>query len=160
MQKKVAFNHNLDEIPIEIRSKEDSVTTGEQKYIWFQGNVGQSFDQAKDSVDYISIAITVPTFSLWLANCNSANEKLFNPQPAGKEVILTIFKTATEVVIECDGVLCAKYTYSESTRNDNRCNVFTLPTRTLSFVDHSTQVATEFRVTGLWCYHNRFTLRG
>ena len=149
MQKKVAFNHNLDEIPIEIRSKEDSVTTSEQKYIWFQGDVGQSFDQAGYSVDYISIAIyTVPTFSLWLANCNGPNEKLFNPQPAGKEVILTVFKTATEVVIECDGVLCAKYTYSESTKNDNRCSVFTLPTRTLWFVDHSTQVATEFRLTG------------
>ena len=130
---------------------EDAVTSTKPKYVWLQGDVGQSFEQAgEDSVDYISIAISVPSFSLWLANCNGNNERMFDPKPVGKEVILTIFKTATEIVVECDGVPCAKYMYSESTKNDNRCNVFTVPTQSLwfHFVDFAAQVATQYRLTG------------
>ena len=155
VQKGVVFTHNLDEVPIEIKSSEDAVTTTQQKYVWLQGDVGQSFGQAGGgSVDFISFVFTVPNFSIWLANCNGPNQRMFDPQPVGKEVILTIFKTATEVVVECDGVPCVKYTYSESTSNDNRCNVFTVPTRSLWFVDWTTQVATQYRLTGLVCFHN------
>ena len=126
------------------------MTTTKQKYVWFRGDVGQSFEQAgEDPVDYISIAITVPNFSIWIANCNGPNQRMFDPQPVGKEVILTIFKTATEIVVECDGVPCVKYTYRESTSNDNRCNVHTLPTHSLWFVNFAEQVATEYRLTGL-----------
>ena len=117
-----------------------------QKYVWIQGGVG---DPSLYSINHISIAITVPKFSIWLANCNGPNQKWFDPQPVGKEVILTIFKTATEVVIECDGVPCVKYTYSESTSNDIRCYVHKLPTQSLWFVNFAEQVATEYRLTGL-----------
>ena len=149
VQKGTVFSHNLDEIPIEIKVNEYAVTTSKQKYVWFEGNVGQSFEQAgKGSVNKISIAITVPNYSIWLANCNGPNQEWFEPQPEGNEVILTIFKTATEVVVECDGVPCVKYTYSEST-NDNRCNVHTLPTQSLWFVNFDEQVATQYRLTGV-----------
>ncbi|XP_063690487.1 uncharacterized protein LOC134823067 [Bolinopsis microptera] len=137
----VEFEHNLDVAPIEIKSNEESVTTSEQKYLWLQGKVG-------DIVNGFSTAILVPNYHLWLGNCNNNNKAVFNPPPQGNEIIWTIFKTKTKMVIECNGVFCNEYTYnSESVSDDARCKVSTKPTDTLHFVKFDAQVATEYRIT-------------
>ena len=143
------FDHNLDVAPIEIKSNEDPLTTVGKKYIWLKGKVGNSDKE-------FSTAIAVPNYHLWLGNCNNDNKLLavFNPPPQGKEIIWTIFKTPTKMVIECNGVFCNEYTYSEPV--EAGCKVFTKPTETLYFAQSSTQVATEYRITGM-AVRNRYS---
>ena len=139
------FDHNLDEIPLEIKSNDDKETK-KSKYVWFRGKVEDTF-----SVDHISVAISVPDYSLWMAECNGQGEKFFDPKPSGEEIIWTIFKTSEKMVIECNGVFCAEYTYSDtsSKKYKSMCNAFTLPTKTFYFVENPGQVATHYRLTGM-----------
>ena len=127
---------------MEIKSNEDEVATT-AKFVWFQAKVENTIFH-----DHISTAIPVPNYSLWLAFCNSPGELFFAPPPTGKEIIWTIFKTSEKMVVECNGVFCAEFTYSDSTKGDTRCKAYTLPTRKFYFVDDNTQVATHYRLTG------------
>ena len=141
-QNGVRFDHNLDEIPLEIRSNTPKGTSG--KYVWFQGTIASPVS----GKDVFSVALVIEDNSAWLGFCNGPGEVFFNPEPATTEVIWTVFKTSQEIVFECNGVFCLKYTYSDSTSNDAICNTFNQPSIQMFFVNHSGQVAEEYRASG------------
>ena len=141
-QKGVQFNHNLDEIPLEIQSNTPKGTSG--TYVWFKGTIATPVS----GESAFSVAIAIKDNSAWLAFCNGEGQAFFNPEPATTEVIWTVFKTSQEMVFECNGEFCLKYTYSDSTSNDAKCNTFNQPSIQMFFVDYSGQVAEEYRASG------------
>ena len=141
-QRGVKFAHNLDEIPLEIRSNTPKGTSG--KYVWFQGTIGSPVS----GEDVFKVALVIQDNSAWLAFCNGGGEAIFSPEPTTTEVIWTVFKTSQDMVFECNGVFCLKYTYSDSTSNDARCNTFNQPSIQMFFVDFTGQVAEQYRASG------------
>ena len=142
VQKGVKFDHNLDEVPLEIRSNTPKGTEG--KYVWFHGTIASPVND----LGTFSVAIVIEDNSAWLARCNWAGEAFFNPEPRTTEVIWTIFKTSQEMVFECNGEFCLKYTYSDSEENDERCETFNQPSIQIFFMDHDSQVAQAYRLSG------------
>ena len=141
-QKGVKFEHNLDEIPLEIRSNTPKGSSG--KYVWFEGTIASPVN----GKGWFSVALVIEDNSAWIAFCNGEGEDFFNPEPTTTEVIWTVFKTSQEMVFECNGVFCLKYTYSDSTSNDALCSTFNQPSIQMYFVDNSVQVAEEYRASG------------
>ena len=142
MLKGVKFDHNLDDIPVEIKSNTSKGTP--DSYVWFQGTIASPISGR----DGFSAVISILDNSAWLGSCNGPGQDFFNPEPTTTEVIWTIFKTSQEMVFECNGVFCLKYTYSDSTSNDAICNTFNQPSIQMLFVDYPGQVAEEYRASG------------
>ena len=139
VEKGVMFDHNLDEVPLELKSNTAKGTP--DKYVWIQGTIGD--------LDRFKLLIVIADNSAWLANCNSPGEAFFNPEPVTTEVVWTVFKTSKEMVIECNGELCLKYTYSDSDRGDIRCTTFNQPSIQMYFEDTSGQAAEQYRASGI-----------
>ena len=142
VQKGVKFDHNLDEVPLEIRSNTPKGTEG--KYVWFHGTIASPVND----LGTFSVAIVIEDNSAWLGFCNEAGQAFFNPEPATTEVIWTVFKTSQEMVFECNGEFCLKYTYSDSTSNFEKCNTFNQPSIQLFFMDYSGQAGEAYRASG------------
>ena len=142
MQKGVKFYHNLDEVPLEIRSNTPKGT--EDKYVWFKGTIASPVS----GTDEFSVALVIEDNSAYIAFCNGRGQAFFNPEPTTTEVIWTVFKTSQEMVFECNGEFCLKYTYSDSVEGDERCETFNQPSIQMFFVDHTGQVAEEYRASG------------
>ena len=136
------FDHNLDDNPLEIRSNTAKGT--KKKVIWIQGTIAEPVN----SVDHFSIRIVLKDYSVWLERCNNAGELFLNPEQVAKKVIWTVFKTPTEIVIECNGVFCLRYKYSDSTAGNPECNVFSQPSTQIVFVDDNDQAAEDYRAAG------------
>ena len=92
--KGVKFDHNLDEVPLEIKSNTAKGTPG--KYVWIQGTIGLPISIG--GLDVFSLAIVITDNSAWVGFCNVAGEAFFNPEPATTEVVWTVFKTSKEMV--------------------------------------------------------------
>ena len=101
-----------------------------------------------ESMDVFSISIGTEDYSAWIGNCNNPGETFFDPEPDTTEIIWTVFKTANELVFECNGVFCLKYTYSDSTLGNAKCNNFKQPSMQLSFSDLNGQAAEHYRASG------------
>ena len=142
VEKGVKFDHNLDEVPLEIKSNTAKGTPG--KYVWIQGTIGLPLS----GLDVFTLALKIEDNSAWLTYCNGPGETFFNPEPATTEVVWTVFKTSKEMVIECNGELCLKYTYSDSVLGDIKCTTFNQPSIQMFFVDHGGQVAEQYRASG------------
>ena len=134
--KGVKFDHNLDEVPLEIKSNTAKGTPS--KYVWIQGTI------AVPIWGVFSLAIVITDNSAWLAGCNGAGQAFFNPEPVTTEVVWTVFKTSKEMVIECNGEFCLKYTYSDAVG----CTTFNQPSIQMFFVDNTGQVAEQYRASG------------
>ena len=141
-QKGIKFDHNLDEIPLEIWSNTPKGTSG--KYVWFKGTVASPVS----GNDEFTVALVIEDNSAWLGSCNGPGQAFFDPEPATTEVIWTVFKTSQEMVFECNGVFCLKYTYSDSTSNDAICNTFNQPSIQMFFMDYSGQAGEAYRASG------------
>ena len=138
----VKFDHNLGEVPLEIKSNTVKGTPG--KYLWIQGTIAVPIG----GIDVFSLVIVIEDNSAWLAKCNGPGEAFFNPEPVTTEVVWTVFKTSKEMVIECNGELCLKYKYSDSVLGDNRCTTFNQPSIQMFFMDHGGQAAEQYRASG------------
>jgi hypothetical protein len=144
VQKGVKFDHNLDEIPLEIKSNTPKGT--KDKYVWIQGTIATPVS----SVDVFSLALVIEDNSAWLANCNGPGKTMFNPEPTTTEVVWTVFKTSKQLVMECNGEFCLKYMFYGN-NHDIRCTTFYQPSIQMFFVDYNGQVAEKYRTSGTTC---------
>ena len=142
VEKGVKFDHNLDEVPLEIKSNTAKGTPS--KYVWIQGTIAVPIS----GTGVFMLAIVITDNSAWLSNCNGPGQAFLNPEPATTEVVWTVFKTSKEMVIECNGEFCLKYTYSDSVGGDNRCTAFNQPSIQMFFTDLDVQVAEQYRASG------------
>lgn len=136
------FDHNLDEIPLEVRSNTPKGSSG--KYVWFQGTIATHVI----NLAVFSVALAIEDNSAWLAHCNKQGQTFFDPEPTTTEVIWTIFKTAQVMVFECNGLFCLKYTYNDSELIDARCNTFNQQSIQMFFVNNNGQVGEAYRASG------------
>ena len=141
------FDHNLNKIPLEIKSEIPKGTT--DKYVWIYGFIGREIHQDENKqVDSFSMAIDMRNYGPWLGFCTKNSEEVsLNPIPTGPEVTWTVFKTNTELIMECNGYFCFRYKYTSSTLQDNRCSSFEFPSLQLVFND-SMQAAAQYRLSG------------
>jgi hypothetical protein len=148
----VKFDHNLDEIPIQIKSNTPKGT--KETYVWLKGTIRNSVERknAKNnkSVSEFSMVINMEDYSAWFGFCNGPGEVFFNPEPKTSEVVWTFFKTSKEMVIECNGVFCLKYSFSNASKNDPRCATFNQPSVQMLFEDNDGQVAKQYRISGIF----------
>ena len=137
------FDHNLDMVPLEIKSNTPKGT--DSKYVWLQGTVA---DPVQDA-EVFSLALCIKDNSAWSAHCtDGCGDAFFDPEPETTEVVWTVFKTPKELLFECNGVFCLKYAYSDSTRGDARCDTFKQPSKQIFFMDDSGQAAEQYRASG------------
>ena len=136
------FDHNLDEIPLEIKS---NTPKGTNKHVWIQGTIA---DPIQDT-EVFSLALCIKDNSAWSAHCtDGCGDAFFDPEPETTEVVWTVFKTPKELVFECNGVFCLKYAYIDSTSGDARCNTFEQPSIKMLFPDSGSQAAENYRASG------------
>ena len=138
------FDHNLDMVPLEIKSNTPKGT--DRKSVSILGTIADPVQ----TVGVFWLIICMKDYSPWMAHCSAdgCGNHLFDPEPETTEVIWTVFKTAKELVFECNGVFCLKYAYSDSTRGDARCSTFKQPSKQISFVDTVGQAAEQYRASG------------
>ena len=142
VEQDVKFDHDLHKVPLEIMSNTPKGTN--DKYVWFQGTIANPIS----TLGLFSLAIAIKDNSAWLADCNGPGEVFFDPEPTTTEVVWTVFKTSKEMVFECNGVFCLKYSYSDSKSGDIRCNTFKQPSLQMFFVKHDGNVAEQYRASG------------
>ena len=140
------FVYNLDETPLEIKSNTAKGTA--DKYIWFSGTIAEHIDTDLKDRSEFNLAIVLEDFSAWVSYCNRLGEVFFDPEPHTTEVVWTVFKTSEELVFECNGVFCLRYTYNSSTMDDIRCTAFKQPTIEIYFQDYHGQAAEQYRASG------------